>query len=57
MMNEPNGAAAGLDENGEGVSEIVHPPDGNFAEPNIVHPPDGTLGIVHPPENGADSVE
>ena len=57
MMNEPNGAAAGLDENGEGVSEIVHPPDGNFAEPSIVHPPDGSLGIVHPPENGGDSVE
>ena len=57
MMNEPNGAAAALDENGDDVSNIVHPPGGDFEEPSIVHPPDGSLGIVHPPENGGDSVE
>jgi hypothetical protein len=57
MMNEPNGAAAALDENGDDVTNIVHPPDGDFAVRNIVHPPDENLGIVHPPENGGDSVE
>lgn len=57
MTNEPNGIAAALDENGGVVGNIVHPPEGNFALPQIVHPPDNNLGIVHPPENGVDSVE